>query len=103
MGKGKKDRMVPIGERAIAWVEKYRDDVRPELATGADEGTLFLTHLGEAFTPNRLRPSARRVPISRVRSMTDMLMVLTTLITTITSTMMKMNRKIMSKRFLTCL
>jgi integrase/recombinase XerD len=58
-GKGKKDRMVPIGERAIAWVEKYRDDVRPELATGADEGTLFLTHLGEAFTPNRLTQLVR--------------------------------------------
>lgn len=58
-GKGKKDRMVPIGERAIAWIEKYRDDVRPELATGADEGTLFLTHLGEAFTPNRLTQLVR--------------------------------------------
>lgn len=58
-GKGKKDRMVPIGERAIAWVEKYRDDVRPELSTGADEGTLFLTHLGEAFTPNRLTQLVR--------------------------------------------
>lgn len=59
LGKGKKDRMVPIGERAIAWVEKYRDDVRPGLATGADDGTLFLTHLGEAFTPNRLTQLVR--------------------------------------------
>ncbi|MBN8487534.1 MAG: site-specific tyrosine recombinase XerC [Burkholderiales bacterium] len=59
LGKGKKDRMVPIGERAIAWVEKYRDDVRPELAAGADDGTLFLTHLGEAFTPNRLTQLVR--------------------------------------------
>lgn len=59
LGKGKKDRMVPIGERAIAWVEKYRDDVRPELATGADDGTLFLTHLGEAFSPNRLTQLVR--------------------------------------------
>ena len=58
-GKGKKDRMVPIGERAIAWVEKYRDDVRPELATGAAEGTLFLTHLGEGFSPNRLTQLVR--------------------------------------------
>ena len=59
LGKGKKDRMVPIGERAIAWVEKYRDDVRPELASGADDGTLFLTQLGEAFTPNRLTQLVR--------------------------------------------
>ena len=58
-GKGKKDRMVPIGDRAVAWIEKYRDDVRPELATGADEGTLFLTLLGEAFAPNRLTQLVR--------------------------------------------
>lgn len=44
---------------AIAWVEKYRDDVRPELATGLDEGTLFLTNLGEAFSPNRLTQLVR--------------------------------------------
>ena len=60
-GKGKKDRMIPIGARAIAWVEKYRDDVRPELATGADEGTLFLSHLGEAFGPNRLTQLVRDI------------------------------------------
>jgi integrase/recombinase XerD len=58
-GKGKKDRMVPIGERALQWVAKYRDDVRAELATGADDGTLFLSNLGEAFTPNRLTQLVR--------------------------------------------
>ena len=39
-GKGKKDRMIPIGARALAWIAKYRDDVRPELASGADEAVL---------------------------------------------------------------
>jgi integrase/recombinase XerD len=58
-GKGRKDRMIPMGARAIAWVQKYQDDVRPELASGADEGTLFLTHLGQAFTPNRLTQLVR--------------------------------------------
>ena len=58
-GKGRKDRMVPIGERALAWIGKYLDDVRPQLAGGGDEGTLFLTHLGEAFTPNRLTQMVR--------------------------------------------
>ena len=28
-GKGKKDRMIPIGERALAWVERYLEEVRP--------------------------------------------------------------------------
>jgi integrase/recombinase XerD len=51
--------MIPIGERALAWIEKYRDDVRPELATGADDGTLFLSNLGDAFTPNRLTQLVR--------------------------------------------
>ncbi|MBB6249431.1 site-specific tyrosine recombinase XerC [Rhodanobacter sp. A1T4] len=58
-GKGRKDRMVPIGERALAWIGKYRDDVRPQLASGGDDGTLFLTHLSEAFTPNRLTQLVR--------------------------------------------
>ena len=59
LGKGKKDRMIPIGIRALAWITKYRDDVRPELASGADDGTLFLTTLGEAFMPNRMTQLAR--------------------------------------------
>jgi integrase/recombinase XerD len=58
-GKGAKDRMVPIGARALAWIAKYRDEVRPALALGEDDGTLFLTHLGEAFTPNRMTQLVR--------------------------------------------
>ncbi len=33
--------------------------MRPELLTGADAGTLFLTNLGEAFSPNRLTQLVR--------------------------------------------
>jgi len=58
-GKGKKDRMIPIGARALAWIAKYRDDARPELACGLDDSTLFLTTLGEAFAPNRLTQMVR--------------------------------------------
>ena len=63
-GKGKKDRMIPIGIRALDWLAKYRDDVRPAFASGADAiggdgGTLFLTTLGEAFAPNRLTQMVR--------------------------------------------
>jgi integrase/recombinase XerD len=58
-GKGKRDRMVPIGARALAWTARYRDDVRPELAIAGDDGTLFLSSLGEPFTPNRLTQLVR--------------------------------------------
>jgi len=36
-GKGKKDRYVPIGERAIAWLEKYIREARPQLAIEPDD------------------------------------------------------------------
>lgn len=58
-GKGKKDRMIPIGERALAWITKYRDDVRPHFVLGQDDGTLFLTQQGEGFSPNRLTQLVR--------------------------------------------
>jgi integrase/recombinase XerD len=58
-GKGKKDRMIPIGERALAWITAYRDAVRPQMALAQDDGTLFLTNQGEAFTPNRLTQMVR--------------------------------------------
>jgi integrase/recombinase XerD len=58
-GKGRKDRMIPIGERALAWIEKYRDTARPELVTGKDDGTLFLSPWGEAFTPNAMTSLVR--------------------------------------------
>jgi len=58
-GKGKKDRMVPIGEQAIAWLERYLNDVRPGLVVPPDEGTLFLTATGEELSPNRLTQLVR--------------------------------------------
>jgi integrase/recombinase XerD len=48
-GKGKKDRVIPIGERALAWIAKYLGDARPALQAGRDDGTVFLTDLGEPF------------------------------------------------------
>ena len=58
-GKGKRDRVIPIGERAVAWIGKYLDDVRPDLAIGGDDGTLFLTRMGTPFNPGRLAEIVR--------------------------------------------
>jgi integrase/recombinase XerD len=60
-GKGKKDRMIPIGERALAWVEKYLREARPQLAIEPDDATLFLTQYGEPFHPDALSYLARNL------------------------------------------
>ena len=53
-GKGHKDRVVPVGHRALAWLERYLEEVRPRLALSAHQPTLFLTSYGEAFNPDVL-------------------------------------------------
>ncbi|MDM5182216.1 site-specific tyrosine recombinase XerC [Massilia sp. DJPM01] len=53
-GKGRRDRLVPIGARACAWVVRYVREVRPQLALTLDQRTLFVTDYGEAFEKNRL-------------------------------------------------
>jgi integrase/recombinase XerD len=58
-GKGKKDRMIPIGSRALAWIDKYVMEVRPTLAHQPDDGTLFLSNQGDTFSPNRLTQMVR--------------------------------------------
>lgn len=58
-GKGKKDRMIPISPRAIAWVDKYLLEVRSRLAVEPDDGTLFLTLDGHGFSLDRLTQLAR--------------------------------------------
>jgi integrase/recombinase XerD len=58
-GKGKKDRMIPIGERAVAWIDRYQTQVRPEPVIERGNATLFLTQAGEAFTPDRLTQLVR--------------------------------------------
>ncbi|HFD87479.1 MAG TPA: recombinase XerD, partial [Gammaproteobacteria bacterium] len=58
-GKGKADRMIPIGERALLWIDKYLDETRPELACGRDEGVLFLSRYGDKISPNGLTALVR--------------------------------------------
>ena len=60
LGKGAKDRLIPIGRRACAWIGRYVEEVRPELATRSDELALFLTDYGEPFEKNRLGDLVRR-------------------------------------------
>jgi len=53
-GKGNKERIVPIGERALKWVERYLGEVRPLLAVHLDEQAMFITGYGRGFSANSL-------------------------------------------------
>lgn len=69
-GKGRKDRMVPISERALAWIEKYVAQVRPELVLDPDDGTLFLTADGLGFGLTRITQLVRNyVAAARIGKM----------------------------------
>ncbi len=58
-GKGQKDRMIPIGERAALWMRKYLDDARPQLASAPDDGTVFLSNAGDPFSLDHLSDLVR--------------------------------------------
>lgn len=58
-GKGKRDRMVPIGQRALLWVRRYLTEARPALVAEPDDGTLFVSADGMGFSPDRLTQIAR--------------------------------------------
>jgi integrase/recombinase XerD len=46
LGKGSKERLVPFGEVAAVWLARYLDQARPELLTGRQSESLFVTHRG---------------------------------------------------------
>ena len=45
-GKGNKTRLVPLGEEAIYWVDRYLDEARPELLKGKSSDVLFPSRRG---------------------------------------------------------
>lgn len=53
-GKGRKERVVPLGRIALTWLLKYLEDVRPLLARGHDPGLVFLSKSGRALTRSAL-------------------------------------------------
>lgn len=51
---------MPVGERALVWLDKYLAQARSTIATKIDAGIVFLTSAGAAFTPNHLSWAVRR-------------------------------------------
>jgi integrase/recombinase XerD len=70
-GKGRKDRYLPVGDRATAWIEKYKSEARPHLllidgkgktntASDPAEPRLFLNQYGQAISAYALSWRIRR-------------------------------------------
>lgn len=59
-GKGKKDRYVPIGERAGWWLEKYLAEGRPQLAGAIATARVFLSRRGDPISKEMLGEMVRR-------------------------------------------
>ena len=50
MGKGNKERLVPLGEEAVDWLQCYISESRPELAGQTSARQLFITRRGSGMT-----------------------------------------------------
>jgi integrase/recombinase XerD len=50
MGKGSRERLIPVGGVALKWIQQYLEEVRPGLLRGPDPGTLFLNWRGRPLS-----------------------------------------------------
>jgi integrase/recombinase XerD len=50
LGKGSKERLVPLGQLAIEWIKRYLDEARPIILNGQLSDDLFVTARGGAMT-----------------------------------------------------
>ena len=50
IGKGNKERLVPLGEQAIDWIERYQQSARPELLKERMSDAMFVTSRGAGMT-----------------------------------------------------
>ena len=50
LGKGSKERLVPLGEHALEWIRKYMVEGRPDLLKGKHSEAVFVTARGGGMT-----------------------------------------------------
>lgn len=63
VGKGDKERLVPVGDEALHWMERYLRDARPVLTDNPREETLFVSRRGQAMTRQTFWYRVRRYAI----------------------------------------
>ncbi|NOY61929.1 MAG: site-specific tyrosine recombinase XerD [Gammaproteobacteria bacterium] len=71
-GKGNKERLVPMGEEAILWLQRYAAEARSELLHGRISDALFVTRRGGAMTRqafwHMVKRHARQAAINKTLS-----------------------------------
>lgn len=50
IGKGSKERLVPLGEEALSWIRRYLDEARPHILNGKRTDALFVTARGGSMS-----------------------------------------------------
>lgn len=69
VGKGNKERLVPMGEEALVWLQRYLLQARPSLLAGQLSQVLFPSRRGQAMTRqtfwHRIKLYARRAGIDK--------------------------------------
>ncbi|EQB4876824.1 site-specific tyrosine recombinase XerD [Enterococcus hirae] len=50
LGKGDKERIIPLGDYAIQWLERYLDEARPLLVANPSEMHVFVNHHGTGLS-----------------------------------------------------
>jgi integrase/recombinase XerD len=50
LGKGSKERLVPLGQLAIEWIKRYLNEARPDILNGQQSDDLFVTTRGSGMT-----------------------------------------------------
>lgn len=64
MGKGGKERLVPLGEEALSWMQRYLLEARPELMRGGDCAQVFVTNRKSGMTRQAFWHAIRKYAVT---------------------------------------